>query len=145
MEVDMETTVSIWIWLAAAVLFIVIEIFAPGFIFACFVVGAIAAGITSTFTDSLVIQGAVFAVVSIGLIPLTRPLANKITKKSPVTSNVDGFVGKIGQVKNEVSETAGQITIDDQIWQARAEDIIPVGDKVRIIRIEGTKFFVEKA
>lgn len=141
----MEMSVSIWVWLAAAILFVIIEIFAPGFIFACFVVGSIAAGVTAAFTDSLITQGAVFAVVSIGLIPITRPLANKITKPSPATSNVDRLIGKTGVVKKEVSELAGQILIDGQIWQARAEKTIPTESKVKVTRIEGAKFFVEEA
>lgn len=141
----MDMSVSIWVWLAAAILFIIIEIFAPGFIFACFVVGSIAAGVTAAFTDSLIAQGAVFAVVSIGLIPVTRPLANKITKPSPVTSNVDGLIGKTGVVKKEVSDVGGQILIDGQIWQARADKIIPVDSKVKVTRVEGAKFFVEEA
>ncbi len=135
----------VWVWLAAAVIFIVVEIFAPGFVFACFVVGAIAAGITALFTDSLVIQGAVFAVVSLILIPLTRPLANKITKPSPVLSNVDGLIDKIGVVKKEVSETAGQILVDGQVWQARAETTIAVDEKVKVLSVEGNKLNVEKA
>ena len=134
-----------WIWLAAAVIFIVIEIFAPGFIFACFVVGSIAAGITALFTDSYVIQGIVFAVVSLILIPLTRPLANKITKPSPVLSNVDGLIGKAGYVKKEVSETAGQIEIEGQVWQSRAKNVVAKGQKVRVVSIEGNRLFVEEA
>lgn len=141
----MEMSVNIWVWLAAAILFIIIEIFAPGFIFACFVVGSVAAGISATFTDSVLVQGAVFAIVSIGLIPATRPLANKITKPSPVISNVDGFIGKVGHVKKEVSEVGGQILIDGQIWQARADKTLAIDTKVKVNRIEGNKFFVEEA
>ncbi len=141
----MEMSVNIWVWLAAAILFIIIEIFAPGFIFACFVLGSIAAGVTATFTDSVLIQGAVFAVVSIGLIPATRPLANKITKPSPIISNVDGFIGKVGLVKKEVSEVRGQILIESQIWQARAEMTLAVDTKVKVLKVEGNKFFVEEA
>ncbi|MCK5124804.1 MAG: NfeD family protein [candidate division Zixibacteria bacterium] len=141
----MDLSIGVWVWLAAAILFVVIEIFAPGFIFACFVIGSIAAGVTTVFTDSLLIQGAVFAVVSIGLIPVTRPLANKITKPSPIISNVDGFIGKIGIVKKEVSEVHGQILIEGQIWQARAENTFPIDAKVKVIKVEGAKFFVEEA
>jgi membrane protein implicated in regulation of membrane protease activity len=133
----------IWVWLAAAIVFIMLEVFTPGFIFACFVVGAIAAGVTALITDSFTIQGAVFAVVSIVLIPVTRPLAKKITKPSPVITNVDGLIGKTGFVKNEVSETAGQIVVDDQVWQARANNVIPPGQKVKIMAVEGAKLKVE--
>lgn len=135
---------SLWIWLAAALIFVVMEVFTPGFIFACFVAGAIAAGVTSLITDSYIIQGAVFAVVSVGLIPLTRGLASRITKPAPVLSNVDGLIGKIGIVKNDVSATAGQIVVDDQVWQARSETDVAVGAKVRIRSIEGAKVIVEK-
>jgi membrane protein implicated in regulation of membrane protease activity len=135
----------LWVWLAAAVTFIVAEIFAPGFIFACFVVGAIAAGLTALVTDSYLIQAAVFAVVSLVLIPLTRPLADKITKPSPVLSNVDGLIGMVGYVKNEVSEKAGQVIVNDQVWQARAEKTIAVDRKVRVLAVVGTKLSVEEA
>ena len=135
---------AVWVWVAAAIVFVALEIFTPAFIFACFVVGALAAGATTFFTDSFVIQGLVFAVVSIILIPLTRPLARKITKPSPVTSNVDGFIGKFGYVKKEVSDKAGQILIEDQVWQARSEKTIAVDKKVKIISVEGAKLKVEE-
>ncbi|MFH1701244.1 MAG: NfeD family protein [Candidatus Zixiibacteriota bacterium] len=133
-----------WVWLAAALVFIIFEIFAPSFIFACFVVGAIAGGITALFTDSYVIQGAVFAIVSLILLPLTPPLANKITKESPVKSNMDGFVGKAAIVKKEVSDIAGQVLIEGQIWQARAEKTIPGDARVKVISYEGAKLNVEE-
>ena len=135
---------SIWVWLALAIIFIVIEIFAPGFIFACFVIGSVAAGVTATMSDSYLLQIIVFAVVSMVLIPLTRPLANKITKPSPVISNVDGLIGKTGYVKNEVSDTAGQVLVDNQVWQARSDKTIGVNTRVRIIAVEGATMKVEE-
>jgi len=138
----MQTVV--WVWLAAALIFVVIEIFAPGFIFACFVVGAIAAGATALISDSYVLQGAVFAVISIVLIPLTRPLANRITKPSPVLSNVGGLIGKIGYVKNEVTDTSGQVVVDDQVWQARSDTMIPADRKIKVLSVEGAKLKVEE-
>lgn len=133
---------AIWVWLAAAIIFVMLEIFTPGFIFACFVVGAVGGAVTSVITDSYVAQCAVFAVLSIALIPLTRPLARKITKPSPVISNVDGLIGKIGTVTKEVSDMAGQIVVDDQVWQARAETVIPPEKKVKIVAVEGAKLKV---
>ena len=135
---------AIWVWLALAIIFVVIEIYAPGFIFACFVIGAIGAGITALLTDAYIVQIIVFAVVSVILIPLTRPLAAKITKPSPVLSNVDGLVGKVGYVKNEVTDTAGQIIIEDQVWQARSKTPITVNKKVRIVGVEGARLNVEE-
>jgi len=135
----------LWIWLAAALIFLIIEIFSPGFVFACFVVGSVAAGLTSMGTDSLLIQGTVFAVVSLVLIPLTRPLAQKITKPSPVQSNVDALIGKTGIVLKEVDETAGQIKVNEDVWQARSDEVIAVGLKVTVLAVEGARLKVKKS
>jgi membrane protein implicated in regulation of membrane protease activity len=135
---------SLFIWLAAALIFVVLEIFTPGFIFACFVVGSVAAGVTSLLTESYLIQGVVFGVVSLVLIPLTRRFAAKITKPAPVATNMDALIGRTAQVKNEVSPTGGQIVVEDQVWQARSEATIAVGEKVRITSVAGAKVTVEK-
>lgn len=135
---------ALWVWLAAALIFVVLEVFTPGFIFACFVVGSVAAGVTSLLTDSYLIQGAVFGVVSLVLIPLTRRFAAKITKPAPVATNMDALIGKTAVVKNEVSSTAGQVVVDDQVWQARGETTIAVGDRVRILSVEGAKVKVQR-
>lgn len=139
----METL--LWFWLAAALIFVMIEIFAPGFIFACFVVGSLAGAATAFFApDSYLIQGTVFAVVSIILIPATRPLVARITKKSPILSNMDGLIENIGIVKKTVSEVKGLIKIDGQIWQARSEKEIEPGRKVKILSVDGTKMNVRE-
>lgn len=136
-------TTALWIWLAAALVFLMVEIFAPGFIFACFVAGSIAAAGVSLVTDSYIVQGVVFAVVSLVLIPLTRPLAQKITRPSPVSSNVDALIGKTGFVIKDISEIEGQVNVDGQVWQARCDGKIQTGQKVRVLAVEGAKMRVE--
>ena len=138
----MET--AVWVWLALAFIFLMIEIFSPGFIFACFVVGSLGGALTAVFSESYLLQGVVFAVVSLILIPLTRPLANKITKPSPVISNVDGLIGKVGYVKVEVSDTAGQVIVDNQVWQARAETTIAADKKISVTAVEGNTMKVDE-
>lgn len=142
LEKEAFMTTALWIWLAAALIFLMVEIFAPGFIFACFVVGSIAAAGVSLLTDSYIIHGITFAVVSLILIPLTRPLAQKITKPSPVNSNVDALVGQIGMVIKDVSQTEGQVNVDGQVWQARSETDIAVGQKVKVLSVAGAKLKV---
>jgi membrane protein implicated in regulation of membrane protease activity len=134
----------IFIWLAVAVILVVCEIFAPGFIFACFVVGAVAAGLSALITDSYLVQGAVFAIVSLGLIPLTRPLANRLTKPSPVLSNVDGLLGKTGYAKSPIDDVAGQVLVDGQVWQARSDAAIAPDRKIRVVAVEGAKLKIEQ-
>ncbi len=68
----------LYIWLIVAVIFILLEIAAPAFLFICFTAGAIVAGLASLFTGSYVIQVVLFAVISITAIPISRPLANRL-------------------------------------------------------------------
>ncbi|MCP4568157.1 MAG: NfeD family protein [FCB group bacterium] len=139
----MET--AVWVWLALAFIFLMIEIFSPGFIFACFVVGSLGGALAAVFTpESYLLQGVVFAVVSLILIPLSRPLANKITKPSPIKSNIDGLIGKVGYVKAEVTDTAGQVIVENQTWQARAKNTIAADKKISVTAIEGTTMKVEE-
>ena len=47
-----------WLWLAAAVIFLIIEIGTPTLVFACFVIGAVGGAVSSTMTESYLIQAA---------------------------------------------------------------------------------------
>ena len=135
-----------WLWLAAAVIFLIIEIGTPTLVFACFTVGAIASAVTTYFTDSYLIQAAVFAIVSIILIPLTRPLAKKLTKPSAQKTNVDAIVGRPGVVIKKIDPAldVGQVRVDGQVWQAVANEPIEVDAKIKVDEIKGARLYVSK-
>jgi len=69
-------------WLIIAVIFTIIEIFTAGFFYACFAAGAIVAWASSLVTGSALWQIIVFCVVSVGLIPITRIFARRVTDES---------------------------------------------------------------
>ncbi|MCX6826163.1 MAG: NfeD family protein [candidate division Zixibacteria bacterium] len=135
-----------WLWLAAAVIFLIAEIGSPTLVFACFVVGAVGAAVASTLTSSYLHQLGIFAGISIVLIPLTRPLAKKITKPSPQPTNVDAMLGRSGIVIEKIEPHAdrGQVRVDGQIWRADADISIEEGDKIKVEKILGTKLIVSK-
>ena len=136
----------LYIWLAAMVLFLIIEIGTPGLVFACFAVGALGGAITTLLTGNYLIQLGVFAFLSIVLIPLTRPLAKKITKPSPQKTNVDAMVGRSGIVVKAIdpdSET-GLVRVDGQVWQALAAEPIEAGAKITVDRVQGARLYVSK-
>ena len=95
-----------WIyWLIAAGVFFVAEVITVGFLIFWLGIGAIIAAFVSFFTDSLIIQTAVFVVVSTLLIFLTKPLVNKyIAQKDTVPTNVYSVVGKTGRVTVEIKD-----------------------------------------
>lgn len=133
-----------WLWLAAAVILLIIEIGAPGLVFACFSAGAFVAAVVSIFTDSYLIQLAVFALVIILLIPLTRPLARRITKPSPQKTNVDAMVGCTGIVVKRIDPAAdvGQVRVEGQIWQAVAAAPIDKDVRIKVDRVQGARLYV---
>jgi membrane protein implicated in regulation of membrane protease activity len=136
-----------WLWLAAAVIFLIIEIGTPVLVFACFTVGSIGAAIVSYFyPDAYLWQAAIFAVVSIILIPLTRPLARKITKPTPQKTNVDAMIGQTGIVVKKIDPDAdsGQVRIAGQVWQARADMAIDEGIKIKVQSVSGARLHVTK-
>lgn len=135
-----------WLWLAAAVIFLIIEIGTPTLVFACFVVGAIGGAVSSTMTESYLIQAAIFAVISIILIPLTRPLAKKITKPSPQLTNVDAMINQTGLVIKKIDPAmdSGQVRVDGQVWQANADEPIDEGSKIKVDKAVGVRLYVSK-
>jgi membrane-bound serine protease (ClpP class) len=52
-----------------------------------------------------------------------------------------GLVGKVGTALTDINPT-GKIAIRGEYWNARAETMIPKGEKVRVTRIEGLEVTV---
>jgi len=135
-----------WLWMAAAVIFLIIEIGTPTLVFACFTIGSIGAAVATHFTDSYLIQAAVFAIVSIVLIPLTRPLAKKLTKPTAQKTNVDAMMGRPGIVTKKIDPAldVGQVRVDGQVWQAVADEAIDVDTEIKVDEVKGARLYVSK-
>lgn len=136
----------VWIWLAALVIFLILELMTPTLIFACFVVGSLASGVTSFFyPESYYLQIGVFVGLSVILLPATRTLAKRITKESPQKSNVDALIGKVGLVTKEIDpDIGGQVRLEGEIWVATADELIGVDEKVIVKTVSGTRVHVTR-
>ena len=139
-------TTVFWIWMAAAVVFLIIELATPTFIMIGFVVGAIVAGIYGeTSPDSYAMQFGLFLIVSLVLLPFTRKLASKITKPAPQVSNVDRMVGQAAVVtKAIVPDEGGLVRFEGEVWSAESDQPFAEHDKVRILSVTGTRVQVEQ-
>ena len=134
-----------WIWLAAAVVFLIIELVTPTLIFVCFFAGALASGVYSYFSpDQYYWQIGIFVIVSVALLPPTRMLAKKMEKPSAQKSNVDALVGKTGLVKKSIDpDDGGQVQIGGEIWIASADSTIEEGARIKVLSVSGTRLKVE--
>ncbi len=136
------------LWLTIFAVCIVIEIITLGLTTIWFAGGALVATIVAMCTDSIVIQGLVFAVVSFLLLSQTRPIAKKYFDKKLEKTNIENLIGKHVIVVNEINNmnSQGTVKINDIEWTTRSVDngIIPAGCEVEIVEISGVKLIVKK-
>ncbi len=135
-----------YIWIAAIVLLAILEGATAQLVSIWFVIGGIAALITSIFTDAIWIQLTVFVLVSILSLLLTRPLVKKAMSFKKEDTNAGRVVGQkaivIETIEND--EGKGQVNVCGSIWTARSMDqtVIPKGASVLVDAIEGVKLIV---
>lgn len=135
------------IWLIAAGVFLILEIFTISFLVFWLSIGSLLAMLVSFVTDSLIIQTTVFVISSGLLIFATKPLVKKFTEKDNVKTNVYSLTGKKAIVTETIdyASGSGQIKFDGQVWSAKTRDDINIekGTEVEIESIEGVKAFVK--
>ncbi len=136
-------------WIAAIVVFIVIEAATVGLTSIWFAVGALAALVAEIFGAEFWVQMVCFLIVSIVALIATKPLAKKVNASYQPT-NADMIIGMEGFVKEKIDNTAGTgaVSVGGKMWTARASDdekTYDEGEKVAVIRIEGVKLIVTAA
>ena len=135
-------------WLLLAALFIVIEIISLGLTTIWFAGGAFVAALAGLAGVSLTIQVALFLIVSIILLVLTRPVAVKYLDSKTQKTNSEALIGQKAVVLQTIDnlKTEGQVKVNGMEWTARAktdEMVIPEGEVVTILEIQGVKLIVE--
>jgi membrane protein implicated in regulation of membrane protease activity len=134
------------IWAVVLVGTILIEFETSDLVTIWFSVGAIGALIAAGLDVNIFGQVAIFIVVSIILLILTRPLTKRFMDKEVVKTNADRMVGMHGVVITEIPfDGKGEIKVSSQIWTAFSgrKDAIPVGTRVVILDIVGNKLLVD--
>ncbi len=133
-------------WIFVAVVMGVVEAATMTLVSIWFCIGAVAAAITSTFTDSVLTQCVVFVVVTAVTLAVTRPLAGRLTKCSFTPTNVDRVIGMDARVTQTIDPIAGtgQVSIGGQIWSARSEDSDVIAEQtlVTVVKISGVHAIV---
>ncbi len=143
-----------WIWIAAGVGLIGIELAAPSYLFFLSLgLAAVAAGIAQLAGITAGWQGSamVFVLASLAsLIPLWK-MGQRLREKGYVPSNVDALIGQEGKVLGVLgstdSPTGYLVQIGREQWSARLADVkvkIVMGSAVRVLRVDGVTLIVEK-
>jgi len=135
------------IWLIAAGVFLVLEIFTMGFLVFWLSIGSLLAALVSLITDSIIIQTTVFVLSSGLLIFATKPLVKKFAEKDNAKTNVYSLAGKKAIVTEDIdwAKGTGQIKFEGQVWSAKTIEQVNIakGTEVENEKIEGVKAFVK--
>lgn len=129
------------IWVGAALLLGLLEIFTVDLFFLTLGLAALAGGITAALGFGAPIQIGVFVVVSLLLLWSVRPWARELLARSTpdIDTGARGLVGMDAVVTAPLTGPGGRVRLQGEDWSARAQggQGFPVGSTVKVVRIEG--------
>lgn len=141
--------VKAWmVWMIFAAVFIVGELFTTGFFLLWFGIGAGIAGLVALLKLGAAWQWGTFIVVSGILFAVSRKFADRITSKATPGVGADRVIGKeavvLVEIDNEKSQ--GRVRLEKEEWNADSAtgEIIAVGEKTVVEKMEGTHLIVNK-
>ncbi|MFV0592274.1 MAG: NfeD family protein [Draconibacterium sp.] len=142
---------ELWhIWLLAALLFFIMEIFVPSFVLVNFGVGALIGSMVAGMDGSLEWQIVLFSAATLLSFFLVRPFMRKIAyKRSDDTkTNIDAMIGRFATVSEEISNenNRGRVSLDGDNWKARSlgNDVISAGSVVEIVQLNSIVLTVKE-
>ncbi len=135
-------------WLLAGAVLCILEMITISLTCIWFAGGAVVAAIAAAVGLPLIVQLLLFAIASVLLIFLTRPMAVRYVNQKTKKTNVDALVGQHHRVAETIDPSIGQgkIIIGDVEWGVKPADgssVIEEGSLVEIVEISGVKLIVE--
>ena len=144
----MQVNVMLFVWLGLLALFLIAEFATVQLTTVWFAVGALVSLLLAAFgVDNVAVQIIVFALVSLIMLILTRPLVKKWMRRRTQPTNADMVIGEQAVVTEAIdnAQAEGLVKVKGAVWSARSADDsrIPVGAAVTVKAIEGVKLIVE--
>ena len=137
------------VWLLLLVVFLAAEAATVSMVSLWFAVSALVALLVALLGGPGWLQGTLFLVISAVLLALLRPLVKRYVTPGITATNVDSVIGSTGLVTTAIDNVsaAGQVKLGAMEWTARSTSgqLIPVGTRVRVDKIEGVKVYVSPA
>jgi membrane protein implicated in regulation of membrane protease activity len=137
------------VWIIAAVVLAVGEMLTLSFFLAPFAGGALLAALVSAVGGGLIASWAIFALTSLLLLLVVRPIARSHRKQpAQLRTGTAALVGGKGTVVERVAnlEAVGAIRLDNgEVWTARSYDedrTFDIGERVEVIQIRGATALV---
>lgn len=141
---------TIAFWVAALVVFLIVEAVTAGLVSIWFVFGSLVALICAALGAAVWLQIFWFVIVSVATLVLTRPLVKRYVDSRSVATNADRSIDRAAVVTERIDNLAatGAVKLDGVVWTARSTDdavAIEAGERVTVRAIEGVKLIVERS
>ena len=142
------TALGPWAWIIAGVIFLAIELAAPGAFMMWLGIAALLVGVISLLVVwSWQWQFVAFAVFALASVPLWRRFAHKVERPSQaplLNRRAEALVGRVFTLEKPIVDGTGTVRIDDTIWRVHGPDR-PAGSRVKVTRADGANLAVEPA
>ncbi len=133
------------VWLVTAIVLAIIEASTINLVTIWFIASALVALLLAYLGVSTPIQIAVFVLLGVVLLVLTKKPLEKLLKKTKQKTNADRVLDMTGIVTEDIAEDKpGEVKVDGKKWTAIANTNIKEGSKVKILKIDGVKLVVEE-
>jgi membrane protein implicated in regulation of membrane protease activity len=136
-----------WVlWMIAAGLLAVGEMFTLGFFLGPVAVAAVTAAIVALAGGGVALQWIVFIAMSAASIAVLRPIARRhLRTPMQLRTGSAALIGRPAVVTERVDGDGGQVKIGGEIWSARSFDedqAFEPGTRVEVLKIDGATALV---
>lgn len=132
-------------WLIFFIILVIVELITVNLVTIWFAFGALVTSLVSLYTTDTVILLAVFTLVSLLLLLITKPVVKKLKVKKVEATNLDQVIGKTGVVTEPIAkDKIGEVKVLGKRWSAYSDREISKDKKVKILSISGVKLKVEE-
>lgn len=128
------------LWLIAGLLLVVGEALSGDFVLVMLGAAALGAAGASALGVPMGLDAVVFAALSFGLLMLARPALKRRMSLRELRTNTEALIGKHVLVESTVDAHGGRVSIDGDVWSAKAFDetqVMEAGSTVTVMDISG--------
>lgn len=143
-------SIEFWHWWAAAVTFLIFEVFAPGVVFIWIAISAAIIGAMLFAFPNLTweLQFSIWGVLAV----LSAVVGRNYIRRNPIKTDEPNlnkrgnqYIGRTFTLDNTLENGMGKIKVDDSIWKVEAVSDLKKGTKIKITGLDGVIFKIEKA
>jgi hypothetical protein len=141
--------IEFWHWWIAAIVLVVVEVFAPGTVALWMAVSAAVVGLLLLAIPEVTwqTQFLVFATLSVATVIGWRAYQLRyptVSDQPTLNRRGEQYVGRVFTLSEAIANGTGKIHVDDTMWKVEGEDL-PEGTRVRVTGVDGTILTVEPA